>query len=60
MDEVLGAIAGIMVIIVVLVFCSVIYDYGYKQGQIDAINGKIKYHLVVTDDKTSRWVLIRK
>ena len=29
----------------------------YKQGQIDAINGTIKYHLVVQPDSTRVWEL---
>lgn len=31
-------------------------EHAYKQGQIDAINGKIAYSLKINDDKTSTWV----
>ncbi len=32
----------------------------YKDGQVDAINGTIKYKLVVNKDKTSQWETITK
>jgi len=32
----------------------------YKKGQIDALTGKIKYHLVVNSDSTKTWELIIK
>jgi len=31
----------------------------YKQGQIDAMTGKIKYHLVVQPDSTKTWEKIK-
>ena len=30
----------------------------YKYGQIDAINGKIKYHLVLQNDGSTSWKCI--
>jgi len=33
---------------------------GYKMGQVDSINGKIKYELVIKPDKTSTWERIKK
>jgi hypothetical protein len=30
----------------------------YKEGQIDALTGKIKYELVTNDDMTKTWELI--
>jgi len=29
---------------------------GYRQGQIDAINGKVMYELKTNPDKTVEWV----
>ncbi len=31
----------------------------YKNGQIDAINGKIYYHVVAQDDGTTAWEKIK-
>jgi len=31
------------------------YDDGYKQGQVDALLGKIKYHKVENEDKELVW-----
>jgi len=33
---------------------------GYKQGQIDAINGNIKYELVEQPDRTTKWKEIKE
>lgn len=33
---------------------------GYKQGQIDAINGNIKYHKVTHKDSTVTWEEIKQ
>jgi hypothetical protein len=35
------------------------YEDGYKDGQVDAINGKIKYKLEEREDKTTDWVEIK-
>lgn len=40
-----------------------VYDFnnsstGYKQGQVDALTGKVKYQLVENEDKTKEWKLI--
>ena len=32
-------------------------DMSYKQGQIDAANGKQKYHLTTQPDNTTKWEL---
>jgi hypothetical protein len=45
----LGFILGFMVAV------SPSYDVGYKKGQIDAINGIIKYELVDMPDQTKDW-----
>lgn len=36
------------------------YNLGHKDGQIDAINGKIYYHLKTKPDSTREWVLIKQ
>jgi hypothetical protein len=36
------------------------YKEGYKDGQVDAINGKVKYELKENEDKTTEWVEIKK
>jgi len=30
-------------------------QYTYKQGQIDCINGKVRYHLVKQEDGSTSW-----
>jgi len=32
----------------------------YKKGQIDALNGIVKYKLITNKDKTSQWKLIEE
>ena len=34
--------------------------YGYKNGQVDAINGEINYELQAQEDNTVKWVEIKK
>ena len=44
-----------------LIYSSVIHeDGGYKQGQIDAINGKICYQIVLQADGSTKWEKIEK
>lgn len=48
----------------VIITCLVIWFYpeksiGYKQGQIDALSGKIKFHLVKKIDSTKTWEEIK-
>ena len=46
----------IISILVSIGYCVLdINEYSYKQGQIDAINGKIKYELVKQPDGTTEW-----
>jgi len=52
---ILGGILG-----AVLMFSICVAIAPYKQGQIDAINGKIKYELVVQPDKSVEWCKIEK
>lgn len=37
-----------------------IYMYGYKSGQIDAINKKIHYQLITQEDNATKWVYSKK
>jgi len=45
----LGFILGFLVAV------GFYHDVGYKKGQIDAINGIIKYELVDMPDQTKDW-----
>lgn len=44
-----------IVVIAFLIVLSHEYFRGYKQGQIDALSGKVKYKLVVYPDSTRTW-----
>ena len=60
MDKFLfGFAAGLFIMLLVIVQHGT-PSYHYKQGQIDAINGVIKYELVVQPDSTSEWIKIEK
>ncbi len=57
---------GINIILVIILICilsiSICMGTGiaaYKIGQVDALNGKIKYELKVNDDKSSTWERIK-
>ena len=61
-DELLACFIG-FVFCVVFVVCPIVtagFDGKYKEGQIDAINGKISYQLVTHEDKTQTWEKIDK
>lgn len=57
--------AEVILYIVLFIFCTAIlgmvaagaHNGGYKQGQIDAINGNVNYILVVNPDKSTSWEL---
>jgi hypothetical protein len=54
-------IVGILLsIAAIYVFGKVDYRSGYKQGQIDAINGKIYYELKKTKDNEIEWTKIKE
>jgi len=55
MSFVAGALVGASLVMIL----SGVLGVSYKGGQIDAINGKIVYHLVVQDNGSSKWELIR-
>ena len=54
---IVGWIFGVFFIIAVLCLSGSRYIDGVKAGQIDAINGKIKYELVKQCDNSTRWEL---
>lgn len=43
-------------ILIVVILLQVTSDKYYKQGQVDAINGKVKYELKVQPDSARIWV----
>ena len=53
------AIFVIIISLTILAIISVTYslgaENGYRQGQIDCINGTINYELVRQDDNTTTW-----
>ena len=51
---VLGIIIGFVVGFLFLC-CITIVNLSYKKGQIDAINGTIKYELIKQDNGSSEW-----
>ena len=50
-----GMILGIVIGFAV---CLFIFSGSYKNGQIDAFNGDMKYELVIQKDNSSKWVKI--
>lgn len=45
--------------VVALLFFKYVMD-PYKQGQVDALTGNVKYELVTQDDSTKVWKEIKK
>jgi len=62
MDDFIGGIIFGFVI-ARLIFCvwiSFIYkDWGYKKGQVDCLNGIVKYELQKQNDNSELWVEIK-
>ena len=50
-----GIVFGGLLFLLVLVASGSRYADGVKDGQIDAINGKIKYSLVSQEDNSTIW-----
>lgn len=44
------------IVFTLLVFTDPDGGPGYKQGQVDALTGKVKYVLVEKSDKTKVWI----
>ena len=49
-------IVGIIVGAMLAVASFYVTKSTYKQGQIDALTGKVKYRLITLPDSTSQWV----
>lgn len=50
---------AIGVICVIIFIGAFLYNVGYKDGQTDALSGKITYHLVTKPDSTRVWEVIK-
>lgn len=62
-DDLVGLWCGFMIgMVVTLLIIMVIYCGmdPYKQGQVDALTGNVKYELVTQDDSTKVWKEIKK
>ncbi len=51
----LAGMISLLIILLLSIPCNV--AEGYRQGQIDAINGVIKFELQTHDDGTTSWEL---
>ncbi len=58
-DRVLAIINLVCFALVMVCFC-LIANLKYKEGQIDSINGKIKYELKANSDGSSSWREIKE
>ena len=54
-----GLACGLLVAALVMLFLSDWANGRYRQGQIDAINGVIKYELREHDDGSNKWEALR-
>ena len=55
-DKVKTVIYWLVFIIICLILINIGVYYGqYKDGQIDAINGKIYYELIESEDRSTQW-----
>ena len=50
-----AAVIGVCIVCTVLYVSGADYDKGYRQGQIDALTGTVKYELVTQADSTKMW-----
>ena len=53
-------ISGVLMLMLIIASIGITTHYvgkekGYKQGQIDAINGNLKYELITQPDGTTKW-----
>jgi len=53
-DSGLSFLVGVLLGLLVALFVAITAD-DYKKGQIDALTGKVKYHLVIQPDSTRTW-----
>lgn len=57
-DDILCIILALFMLGTMIIIVTALHDDGYKDGQIDAINGNIKYELVTKPDKSTEWDII--
>lgn len=57
MREVIGAIISTLLL---LISITMIHESGYRQGQIDSLNGEIKYELTTKPNGEVKWTVIEK
>ena len=62
MEDYFISIVLLLIIIFIILFIpgSCLYNKGYKKGQIDYANGKIKYELRQNENEEMRWEKIFK
>lgn len=56
----LGFVSGLSVFIFFTLIVPGEGSASYKKGQIDALNGKVQFHLVVNPDSSRTWKRIEK
>ena len=55
-DDKMRTLIGIITGTILLIFIGILGDLNYKEGQIDALKGKIKYELKTNSDSTRTWI----
>ena len=66
MDNDGGIVIWVLIVAIVMYFFGIVTgdimraDFYYKKGQVDAINGIIKYELIEKEDKTVDWQRIKE
>ena len=56
----IGIVVIVLNLFVFFVFCILLEEYGKKQGQIEALTGKVRYELVTNPDSTKTWEKINR
>lgn len=62
MNDDIGGLLVVFVFLAAVLWCvaySVGNEFGYRQGQIDALNGEVRYELKTQPDSTKVWVVIK-
>lgn len=52
---IVGICAGAVLLSIIIFLTGSTYVDGYKDGQVEALTGKVKYELVEHKDKTISW-----
>jgi hypothetical protein len=53
-DLLISVMAGALIAVIIVLTGSTMYNIGYKNGQIDAMNGKIKYEKQIKE--VEQWI----